>query len=308
LWWDSTGGQLYIYYDDSTSQQWVITVNAGFTGASITGTPVAGQWAQWTDATHIQGQTPTQATATLDLFTTSLKGLVPASGGGTTNFLRADGAFAAPAAGLVINVQRFAASGTYAPIAGLAYAIIECVGGGGAGGGAASTTFTYAGGGGGAGGYSRKLATAAAIGASQVVTVGAGGLGVAAANGNPGGDSSVGSLCVAKGGSGGSKGDAATVPPGGAGGVTTGAIGDLTAGGAPGERGFYNNLNSAIVGASGAGGSSIFGGGAVGAWSPGNGINASNYGSGGSGGCANGSGSPPGGNGSAGVVFITEYR
>lgn len=37
----------------------------------------------------------TQATAILNTFTSSLKGLVPASGGGTTNFLRADGTWAA---------------------------------------------------------------------------------------------------------------------------------------------------------------------------------------------------------------------
>jgi hypothetical protein len=35
-------------------------------------------------------------TALLDVFTPSAKGLVPASGGGTTNFVRADGAWAAP--------------------------------------------------------------------------------------------------------------------------------------------------------------------------------------------------------------------
>lgn len=40
--------------------------------------------------------TSTQLTADLNLFTTSLQGLVPASGGGTTNYLRADGTFAAP--------------------------------------------------------------------------------------------------------------------------------------------------------------------------------------------------------------------
>ncbi len=43
--------------------------------------------------------TATQATALLDAFTSSLKGLAPASGGGTANFLRADGAWAAPAGG-----------------------------------------------------------------------------------------------------------------------------------------------------------------------------------------------------------------
>lgn len=43
--------------------------------------------------------TAAQATALLDTFTTSLKGLAPASGGGTTNFLRADGQWVAPPAG-----------------------------------------------------------------------------------------------------------------------------------------------------------------------------------------------------------------
>jgi hypothetical protein len=43
--------------------------------------------------------TGTQATTLLDTFTSALKGLAPASGGGTTNFLRADGAWAAPGGG-----------------------------------------------------------------------------------------------------------------------------------------------------------------------------------------------------------------
>jgi Protein of unknown function (DUF2793) len=46
-----------------------------------------------------QDLTGTQATTLLDVFTSGLKGLVPASGGGTTNFLRADGTFAVPAGG-----------------------------------------------------------------------------------------------------------------------------------------------------------------------------------------------------------------
>ena len=41
--------------------------------------------------------TGTQATTLLDTFTSGLKGLAPASGGGTTNFLRADGTWAVPA-------------------------------------------------------------------------------------------------------------------------------------------------------------------------------------------------------------------
>lgn len=43
--------------------------------------------------------TGAQATTLLDTFTSALKGLVPASGGGTTNFLRADGTWAAPGGG-----------------------------------------------------------------------------------------------------------------------------------------------------------------------------------------------------------------
>lgn len=43
--------------------------------------------------------TGTQVTALLDLATSALKGLVPASGGGTTNFLRADLTWAAPPGG-----------------------------------------------------------------------------------------------------------------------------------------------------------------------------------------------------------------
>ncbi len=40
--------------------------------------------------------TAAEATALLDVFTSVLKGLVPASGGGTTTFLRADATFAVP--------------------------------------------------------------------------------------------------------------------------------------------------------------------------------------------------------------------
>lgn len=43
--------------------------------------------------------TGTQATTLLDAFTSALKGLAPASGGGTSNFLRADGTWALPPGG-----------------------------------------------------------------------------------------------------------------------------------------------------------------------------------------------------------------
>ncbi|MFM1966813.1 MAG: hypothetical protein RL134_2538 [Actinomycetota bacterium] len=43
--------------------------------------------------------TSSGATALLDQFTSTTKGVVPASGGGSTNFLRADGTWAAPPGG-----------------------------------------------------------------------------------------------------------------------------------------------------------------------------------------------------------------
>lgn len=55
--------------------------------------------------------TSTQLTADLNLFTDSLQGLVPASGGGTTNFLRADGTWAVAGAGTVTAVSVASANG-----------------------------------------------------------------------------------------------------------------------------------------------------------------------------------------------------
>jgi len=45
---------------------------------------------------NVEDLTPAQATALLDQFTSLLKGIVPASGGGIVNFLRADGTWASP--------------------------------------------------------------------------------------------------------------------------------------------------------------------------------------------------------------------
>jgi hypothetical protein len=79
------------------------------------------------DATDL---TATQATAILDAFTSSLKGLVPASGGGTTNFLRADGTFAYPAqdnaqdtASLYDIAAAGTASGVYSTVTGWTFTV-----------------------------------------------------------------------------------------------------------------------------------------------------------------------------------------
>jgi len=52
---------------------------------------------------NIETLTGTQATTLLNVFTSSLKGLAPASGGGTTNFLRADGTWAAAGGSMAIG-------------------------------------------------------------------------------------------------------------------------------------------------------------------------------------------------------------
>jgi hypothetical protein len=62
--------------------------------------------------------TATQATAILNAFTSALKGLVPASGGGTTTFLRADGTFAA-AGGITAGTVQATTSGSAIDFTGL---------------------------------------------------------------------------------------------------------------------------------------------------------------------------------------------
>jgi hypothetical protein len=147
-------------------------------------------------------RTPTQTTAVLDIFTSALKGVAPASGGGTSNFLRADGNWALPptsgvaslntltgslaitagtgisvtpsgsniqiattgaGAGIsTVTVQKFTTSGTYTPTSGMKYCTIECVGGGGGGGGCVGAAASNAMGGGGATGGYSRATSSAA--------------------------------------------------------------------------------------------------------------------------------------------------
>jgi hypothetical protein len=213
------------------------------------------------------------------------------------------------AGAVVLSVvkQTFVNSGTYTPSAGMVYAIIECRGSGGGAGGAVNTggTGITVGGGGGSGGYSKTVVSAATVGASQVVTVGAAGAGGAAGanNGTAGADVSVGALCIAKGGGLGQYSQVSVqVGAAGAGGVA--GTGDYTEGGGPGgPGGTSSGLTQSLIGGWGGG----LSGGAAKSVSA-NGDAGANYGSGGSGGSSVGSGTSfAGGNGSKGVVFITEY-
>jgi hypothetical protein len=205
-----------------------------------------------------------------------------------------------------VNIQKFTASGTYTPSVGLVSAIIECIGSGAGGGGSAFTAGqNYGGGGGGSGSYSRSSKTAAQIGASQAITIGPAGNGGVAATGTAGGDVSFGSLVIGKGGSPGVLGSTAVGGVGGAGGVV--GTGDLAFAGAPGGNGFYNGSNTLIVGGGGFGGSSAFGGGAPpNLTADTNGSAGLNYGSGGSGGVSSAA-NKNGGDGSAGIVIVTEF-
>jgi len=56
LWWDSVGGQLYVWYADANSSQWVIAVNAAAVGISVGATPPAAPTvgALWWDAVGAQ--------------------------------------------------------------------------------------------------------------------------------------------------------------------------------------------------------------------------------------------------------------
>ena len=84
-------------------------------------------------AGDIEELTGTQATTLLDAFTSALKGLVPASGGGTTNFLRADGTFAAPPGGgggintlrTTANQTINAGAGVFTDITGLTFPVVS---------------------------------------------------------------------------------------------------------------------------------------------------------------------------------------
>jgi hypothetical protein len=211
-----------------------------------------------------------------------------------------------------VVVQKFTSSGTYTPTSGMLHCIIECIGGGAGGGGVGGAAGSnYTGGGGGAGSTSIKFSTAAAIGASQTVTIGAGGGGGASGsnNGTAGGDTSLGAICIGKGGSGGKYGSTVQLPDGGLGGVA--GTGDVTGTGATGMPGVYGTGLTANF-HSGTGGSSPWGsGGLAKASNSGStqaGQAASGYGSGGSGGAVNNTASnAAGGDGTPGIVIITEF-
>jgi hypothetical protein len=212
----------------------------------------------------------------------------------------------------LLNIQTFISSGIYTPTFGVKNVLVQCLGAGGAGGGVpllVALATGSIGGGGGSGGYSQSYIPSATVGASQTVTIGIGGTGVPGGNGNSGGLSSFGSLVIAGGGIGGRPGvivSGSSFTIGGAGGSE--GTGDLTINGTSGISGLFAPPSSVI---SGAGGSGIFGGGALGTVGPHTaGVNAQESSGGGGSGASNTNLVPSalaGGHGGSGYIVIYEY-
>ena len=175
-------------------------------------------------------------------------------------------------AGRSINIQTFAATGTYIPTPGLAKCDVYLIGGGGGGGGGAlqaASTASSGGAGGGGGGIAAGSLFAVQIGASAAVTIGAAGSAGAAAtvsstaggNGGNGGSSQFGTFFKALGGAGGAGGQLAANSGGGGGGLigSAGAGAGSTGGGAAigGSAGGSGAASTAVFnpgGGSGGGG------------------------------------------------------
>ncbi len=214
-------------------------------------------------------------------------GGISTSGNSGTNTVTISGS----SSSLSLNIQTVstAGAGTYTPTAGMAYCIVECIGGGGAGGSGASRGSS----GGGAGGYCRKVFSAADIGTSQAYVVGSAGT-----SGTAGGNTTFGSFLIANGGQAGTSGSSF----GGAGGGASG--GDVNIQGQQGSGGIIGD-DHAFDGFGGNGGNSVWGLGGPGKANnvSGAGVNGAGYGAGGGGSLGSSSSS----SGSVGAIIITEY-
>ncbi|MGX9966059.1 glycine-rich domain-containing protein [Roseomonas sp. F4] len=211
--------------------------------------------------------------------------------------------------GRLIGVQVFSASGTYTPSAGTASVVVEAVGGGGGGGGA-----VISGSGncaaalpGNAGAYGKGRYTSSFSGVT--VTIGAGGTGGTGASGGNGGTTSFGALLSCPGGPGGGPGAAEAGSASGGNGNTSGLPSGANVVGAVGGLGGPTfGFSTGQVAFAGAGGSSHFGSGGVGASANLTGGNAQTPGSGGAGSFGQeNSATLTGGNGAVGRVIVWEF-
>ncbi len=157
--------------------------------------------------------TSAQLTTLCALFSDTLPGCVPLSGGGTANFLRADATWAAPDVPGIPFVISTTQSITV-PATGVTHLYVQDLWGGGGGGGGGAAGVAASGGAG--GGYCSGVYTVTPS-ASVLITIGAAGTGGATtANGTAGTTSSVasGAFCAATGGGAGKANGALSDAPG----------------------------------------------------------------------------------------------
>jgi hypothetical protein len=183
---------------------------------------------------------------------------------------------------------------TYTPTTGMKKVLAILVGPGGNGG--AVTGVDCVGGGGGGGGTCIRLCTAAEIGASSACVVGTAGTATTLADV---------SMSAGPGGNGASSADSTTLGTlgaGGAGGTSSGGDLNIT-----GQAGFRGVIHSTTAGLSGAGGNSMFGGGASQKGPDSAGAAGGAYGGGGSGGACSEGTDRAGGGGANGIMYMIEF-
>ena len=207
-----------------------------------------------------------------------------------------------------VVTQVFTSSGTYTPTTGMVYCIVEAVGGGAGGGGASVDGGDTApcGSGGGGGMYARRLYDSSTIGASQAVTIGAAGTGGSGqADGTDGGTTSFGGLISVSGGTRGlyMRASGPTQEGGGGGQTITGTV-DYSVGGGSGN---FSINGGASIQLSGRGGESYLGMGGNPRAVQGDGGDGTGHGAGGAGANATAGLPGDGGDGSVGMVVVTEY-
>jgi hypothetical protein len=253
--------------------------------------------------------------APIGLFGAAVAGYVPASGGGTVNYLRADGAWSPPAeAGNLLRVSFLTSGTSLTAQAGTTFARARIWAGSGGGGGVADTAIATQGnvaGGGAAGGYA-EFATST-IPASWSYAIGAAGAAGASGGGTGGvgGNStcSDGATTVTANGGPGGVGDAAdsTSPHVVAGGAppSISTNGSANGSGAPGNPGLFLGTGGGL---GGAGGFSAWGGAGDARRTTGAGNNATAYASGGGGALElSAATANAGGVGFQGIIVLEEF-
>lgn len=194
-----------------------------------------------------------------------------------------------------------AVSSVWSKPTGLAYLVVEVVGGGGGSGSGSANTNTQAGGGGG-GGYSKMYIPSSSLGATENIVVGVGGAAGSASAGGTGGTTGFGgatSILYATGGTGGARGTTSGAAGGGGGTGFRGTVNILGGGGGGGS--------GTAGGPSGNGGNSFYGGGGAAVIGSSSGAAGGVYGGGASGASRDAGGENNGSAGGVGVAIITEY-